>query len=63
MGQRSVCDSVKVRELAIANVKGVSLITDPEEIVVSLAAPHNEELPEDETAEAAAAEGAEATEK
>ncbi len=63
VAQMKVGDSVKVKDLAIANDKDVSLITDPEEIVVSLAAPHNEELPEDETAEAAAAEGAEATEK
>ena len=53
-------DSIKVKDLAIAADKDVTLITDPEEIVVSLAAPHNEALPEDEaaeeTAEAAAAE-------
>ena len=53
-------DSIKVKDLAIAADKDVTLITDPEEIVVSLAAPHNEALPEDEaaeeTVEAAAAE-------
>ena len=53
-------DSIKVKDLAIAADKDVTLTTDPEEIVVSLAAPHNEALPEDEaaeeTAEAAAAE-------
>ncbi len=53
-------DSIKVKDLAIAADKDVTLITDPEEIVVSLAAPHNEALPEDEaaeeTAEAVAAE-------
>ena len=47
-----VGDSVKVKDLAIASDKDVSLITDPEEIVVSLAAPHNEALPEDEASEA-----------
>ena len=46
-----VGDSVKVKDLAIASDKDVSLITDPEEIVVSLAAPHNEALPEDEASE------------
>ena len=53
-------DSIKVKDLAIAADKDVTLTTDPEEIVVSVAAPHNEALPEDEaaeeTAEAAAAE-------
>ena len=53
-------DSIKVKDLAIAADKDVTLTTAPEEIVVSLAAPHNEALPEDEaaeeTAEAAAAE-------
>ena len=53
-------DSIKVKDLAIAADKDVTLTTDPEEIVVSLAAPHNEALPKDEaaeeTAEAAAAE-------
>ncbi len=46
-----VGDSVKVKDLAIASDKDVSLITDPEEIVLSLAAPHNEALPEDEAAD------------
>lgn len=44
-------DSIKVKDLAIAADKDVTLTTDPEEIVVSLAAPHNEALPEDEAAE------------
>ena len=60
VGSMKIGDSIKVKDLAIAADKDVTLITDPEEIVVSLAAPHNEALPEDEaaeeTAEAAAAE-------
>ena len=60
VGSMKIGDSIKVRDLAIASDKDVTLTTDPEEIVVSLAAPHNEELPEDETADTEAENSSEA---
>ena len=60
VGSMKIGDSIKVKDLAIASDKDVTLTTDPEEIVVSLAAPHNEELPEDETADTEAENSSEA---
>ena len=44
-------DAIKVADLAIAKDKDVKLNVDTEEIVVSLSAPHNAEIPEAETEE------------
>ncbi|MGI6080950.1 MAG: 50S ribosomal protein L25 [Candidatus Avilachnospira sp.] len=49
VAEMKVGDMIKVKDLAIASDKDVSLITDPEEIVVSLAAPHNADIPEENT--------------
>lgn len=49
-------DAIKVADLPIAADKDIKLTVDPEEIVVSLSAPHNAEIPEAETAEAEEAE-------
>ena len=48
VGDMKIGDCIKVADLPIASDKDVTLGVDPEEIVVSLAAPHNEALPEDE---------------
>ena len=49
-------DAIKVADLPIAADKDIQLTVDPEEIVVSLSAPHNAEIPEAETAETEEAE-------
>lgn len=43
-------DSVRVKDLEIASKPGISLITDPEAIVVVVSAAKNADLPEPETA-------------
>lgn len=43
-------DSVRVKDLEIASRPGISLITDPEAIVVVVSAAKNADLPETETA-------------
>lgn len=48
-----VGDAIHVKDLAIAADKNVHLLTDPEEIVVSVAAVHNVDLGETETGEEA----------
>lgn len=49
VGGMHVGDTIHVKDLAIAADKDVHLLTDPEEIVVSVAAVHNVDLGETET--------------
>ena len=53
VGGMHVGDAIHVKDLAIAADKNVHLLTDPEEIVVSVAAVHNVDLGETETGEEA----------
>ncbi|MDO4264879.1 MAG: 50S ribosomal protein L25 [Eubacteriales bacterium] len=53
-------DTVRVKDLAIASDKNVHLMTDPEEVVVSVTAVHND-VPETEATETAAPAAAEET--
>ena len=53
VGDMKIGDCIKVADLPIASDKDVTLGVDPEEIVVTLSAPHNAEIPEEETEEAA----------
>ena len=55
VAEMKVGDSIKVKDLPIASDKDVHLMTDPEAVVVSVAAVHNTAA---EDADAAASEGA-----
>ena len=52
VGDMKIGACIKVADLPIASDKDVTLGVDPEEIVVTLSAPHNAEIPEAETEEA-----------
>ena len=51
VGDMKPGDVLKVADLPIASNKNIHLKTDPEAVVVSVVAPKNADIPEDEEAE------------